>query len=112
VAILANGSLAAAGSVSDLTDVATRGWELVVTGLGDEVLNRVRGRLNSATRLGDGRYALILAPATAPEPVVADLCASGVRVVSLNPLRGTLEDVFVNQVANASREPAARSKAS
>ena len=57
-------------------------------------------------------YALILAPPTAPEPVVAELCASGVRVVSLNPLRGTLEDVFLKQVANASREPEARSKAS
>ena len=40
---------------------------------------------------------------------MADLAAAGAAVVSLNPLRDTLEDVFMRQVAGHghSREPVA-----
>src|SRR5687767_11459777 len=66
VAILAKGRLVASGSIGELTALDARGWELVVAGLGDEVLNRVRARITNATALGDGRYALELPPAMAP----------------------------------------------
>ena len=102
VAILAKGRLAAVGSVNELTAFDARGWELVVTGLTEDLLNRVRSRIVNATRLGDARYALELPPSTPPEPLVAELSASGARVVSLNGLRGTLEDVFVEHVRAAS----------
>jgi hypothetical protein len=36
--------------------------------------------------------------------VVPDLVASGGRLVSVNPLRETLEDFFVKQIAAADRE--------
>jgi ABC-2 type transport system ATP-binding protein len=105
VAILAKGRLAATGSVNDLTAFDARGWELVVTGMTDEGLGRIRGRISSCTQLGDGRYALGLPISTAPEPLMAELSASGTRVVSLNKVRGTLEDVFVEHVrASADRE--------
>jgi len=96
VAIVAKGRLAASGSLDELTAVGSRGWELVVSGLTPDVLKRLMPRLTRATPLGDGRYSLELPPSTAPEPLIAELC--GARVVSLNPLRGTLEDVFVEQV--------------
>jgi ABC-2 type transport system ATP-binding protein len=112
VAILAKGRLVSSGSVSELTAIGARGWELVVAGLGDELLNRIRGRITSATPLGDGRFALQLPAATAPEPIVAELSASGVRVVSLNGLRGTLEDIFVEQVRAAGDDRDHRSLAS
>ena len=112
VAILAKGRLVSSGSVTDLTALGARGWELVVAALGDEVLNRIRGRITSATALGDGRYALELPAATAPEPLVAELSASGARVVSLNGLRGTLEDIFVEQVSAVSDDRDRRSLAS
>jgi ABC-2 type transport system ATP-binding protein len=105
VAILAKGRLAATGSINELTSFDARGWELIVTGLTEDLLNRVRNRITSATHLGDGRYSLALPPSTRPEPLVAELSASGTRVVSLNALRGTLEDVFVEQVlASGNRE--------
>ncbi len=112
VAILAKGRLAAVGSVNELTAFDARGWELVVAGLTEDVLNRVRSRIVSATRLGDARYALELPPSTPPEPLVAELSASGARVVSLNGLRGTLEDVFVEHVRAASEDRERRSLAS
>jgi ABC-2 type transport system ATP-binding protein len=96
VAILANGRLAAIGALDELTSVGSRGWELVVSGLSADVLARVNPRLTRATSLGDGRFSLELPPSTIPEQLIPDL--GGARIVSLNPLRGTLEDVFVEQV--------------
>jgi ABC-2 type transport system ATP-binding protein len=112
VAILAKGRLVVSGSVDELTAFDKRGWELVVAHLNDDMLNRIRSRITSATRLGDGRYAIELPVATAPEPLVAELSSSGARVMSLNALRGTLEDVFVEQVRAASSNSERRSLAS
>ena len=112
VAILVKGRLVAAGTINELTAFEARGWELVVASLSDDVLNRVRSRITNATPLGQGRYSLALPPSTAPEPLVAELFASGTRVVSLNGLRGTLEDVFVEQVKAASADRKRRSVAS
>jgi ABC-2 type transport system ATP-binding protein len=110
VAILAKGRLVAAGTLDELTGLAAHGWELVVTGVSDQVLDRVRASVVSVTRVGDARFALSLPASTAPEPLMAQLAASGGRVVSLNPLRTTLEDVFVEQVraAQARREAGGR----
>jgi ABC-2 type transport system ATP-binding protein len=96
VAILAKGRLAASGSLDELTSVGSRGWELVVSGLTADHLARIKSRIARATPLGDGRFSLELPPSTIPEQLIPDL--AGARIVSLNPLRGTLEDVFVEQV--------------
>jgi hypothetical protein len=47
------------------------------------------------------RYALDLPLGTPPERLLADMTAAGAQLVSLNPLRETLEDFFVRQVAGA-----------
>ena len=96
VAILAKGRLAAIGALDELTSIGSRGWELVVSNLAADVLARVRPRLTRATPLADGRFSLELPASTVPEQLIPDL--NGARIVSLNPLRGTLEDVFVEQV--------------
>jgi ABC-2 type transport system ATP-binding protein len=98
VAILAKGRLAAVGSLDELTSVGSRGWELVVAGLKGDVLTRLKPRITRATPLADGRFSLELPPSTVPEQLIPDLVAGGARIVSLNPLRGTLEDVFIEQV--------------
>jgi ABC-2 type transport system ATP-binding protein len=102
VAILAKGRLAAIGALDELTSVGSRGWELVVSGLTGEVLARLKPRLTRATELGDGRFSLELPASTIPEQLIPEL--GGARIVSLNPLRGTLEDVFVEQVRATSGE--------
>ena len=105
VAILAGGRLAAEGPLTDLLAFRPRGWELVVTGLKDAVLEQAtsRGHVTGATRLGDGRFALAVPASAAPPQVIAELTACGAEVVSLNPVRDTLEDLFVRQVATATR---------
>jgi ABC-2 type transport system ATP-binding protein len=101
VAILAKGRLVANGPLDALTAFQARGWELVVSGLKEEVLGRAKYRLSHVTPLGGGRFALELPPTTAPEQLIPDLVDAGAQIVSLNPLRATLEDVFIAQVGAA-----------
>jgi ABC-2 type transport system ATP-binding protein len=104
VAILAKGRLAAIGSLDELTAQTTSGWELVVAGLPPEALDRVKNSITNFTRVGDARFALTLPPTTPPERLIADVTALGARVVSLNPLRSTLEDYFVQRVHAATHD--------
>jgi ABC-2 type transport system ATP-binding protein len=101
VAILAKGRLVAAGRLSEMLAFEVRGWELVVSGLKDEVLTRAQQRhqVTRATRLADGRYALELPLTPAPERTLAELVGQGAALVSLTPMRDTLEDFFVRQVS-------------
>jgi ABC-2 type transport system ATP-binding protein len=106
VAILAAGRLVAEGPLSEMLAFQIRGWELVVSGLSVESLERARqlGRVRQATVLGVQRYALELPLTPPPEKVLDDLVAAGASLVSLNPMRDTLEDFFVRQVGAASQE--------
>jgi ABC-2 type transport system ATP-binding protein len=99
VAILAGGRLTAAGALGDMLAFEVRGWELVVSDLTPEALGKLGAAVKRVTAIADRRYALEIAPDTAPERVLADVIAAGGRLVSLSPIRETLEDLFVRQVA-------------
>jgi ABC-2 type transport system ATP-binding protein len=103
VAILAGGRLAAEGPLSELLAFRVRGWELVAGGLTAAALECVSqgGRVAQATPLGADRFALQLTLATPPEQIVSELVQHGAQIVSLNPIRDTLEDLFVRHVADA-----------
>ena len=98
VAILAKARLVAAGRLSDILAFRARGWELVVAGVSDAALAAVESRVRRAVRIGEGRYMLDLPLEPAPEHLLADLTRAGAHLVSLNPVRQTLEDFFVEQV--------------
>ena len=104
VAILANGRLAASGRLSDILAFRVRGWELVVADATEDVIERHKARVVRALPIGHGRYALELPLETPPEQLLNDLSAGGAHLVSLNPLRETLEDFFVEKVE---RQPGA-----
>jgi ABC-2 type transport system ATP-binding protein len=106
VAILVGGRLAAEGQLTELLARRTRGWELVVTGLTEAVLDRLRGlgHVSEARMIGHERYALQVPVSVAAGQVVAELAAKGVQIVSLNPVRDTLEDLFVRHAAAATKE--------
>jgi hypothetical protein len=112
VAVLTRGRLVASGRLDELLAFKVRGWELVVSDVRQEVIDRLAPAISRTTRIGDGRFALELPLSTAPERLLADLVAAGARVVSLNPLRATLEDFFVQQVATAADRPVGWEKAS
>jgi ABC-2 type transport system ATP-binding protein len=99
VAVVAGGQLAAAGRLTDILAFQVRGWELVVAGLAPEVLGRLAPRLARSTEISPQRYALELKPDVKPEVVLSEVVATGATLISLNPVRDTLEDFFVRRVA-------------
>jgi ABC-2 type transport system ATP-binding protein len=106
VAVVAGGRLAAVGQLADLVAFEVRGWELVVADLSAAALEHARrgGQVVRATSLGEGRYSLELPLSVAPDQVLTSLTERGARLVSLNPIRETLEDFFVRQVGAVRRD--------
>src|SRR5215218_902119 len=98
VAILAQGKLIAAGSVAEMVPFRIRGWDLVVSGLSAEGA-RALIELGGTTReISADRYHVVLPSSVSPDAAVARAAAAGGNLVSLNPIRDTLEDFFVEQV--------------
>jgi ABC-2 type transport system ATP-binding protein len=98
VAILAKGRLVAAGRLTDMLALRARGWEMVVAGASEPLIASLGSRVRSTVRIGEGRYTLELALDPPPEQLLMDLTAGGAHLTSLNPIRETLEDVFVQSV--------------
>ncbi len=98
VAVVAGGQLAAMGRLTDILAFKVRGWELVVADLSPEVLARLSPEVTRATEISPRRYSLELLPEVKPERILADVTATGATLVSLNPVRDTLEDFFVRRV--------------
>ena len=100
VAVVAGGRLAASGRLTDLAEFRIRGWELVATNVAPAALERLRPAATRLTEISSGRYTIELPLTETPEAAVAMLAAAGASVVSVNPLRDTLEDFFVQQIAS------------
>lgn len=102
VGILAGGRLVAGGRLADLIAFELRGWEIVVDHLAPTDLAAIRARATRVVSLAQGRFTLELPP-DPPEPIIADLARRGARIVSVNPMRDTLEDFFVRHITDAPR---------
>jgi ABC-2 type transport system ATP-binding protein len=105
VAILAGGRLVAVDELAGLEAFQVRGYEIVVNAVDETVLARLRarGHVSAATPLGSRRYSLQVPLEIAPAQVVSELAAHGAQLISMQPLRDTLEDLFVRQVTAAPR---------
>jgi ABC-2 type transport system ATP-binding protein len=101
VAVVAGGRLAAVGKLSEILAFQVRGWELVVSGVSAEVLDRVKPAVERVLEISPGRYTLILPKDASPDRLLSQLAAGGATLVSLNPLHETLEDFFLKRVAEA-----------
>jgi ABC-2 type transport system ATP-binding protein len=99
VAVVAGGRLAASGRLSDLLAFQLRGWEMVVSGITPEVLARLTPTVQRVTEISAGRYTLELSADQLPEQMLPALAAAGASLVSINPLRDSLEQFFIQRVA-------------
>jgi ABC-2 type transport system ATP-binding protein len=99
VAILAKGRLVASGRLSEMLAFDAGGWELIIAEAGDGLIARLGSLVRRVVRLGPDRYQLDLAPESTPDRVLADVASEGGRLVSLNPIRATLEEIFVERVS-------------
>jgi hypothetical protein len=89
------------GRLSDMLDLQAHGWELVVGSVTEPLAGTLATRARRMTKISEGRYTLELPLDPPPHRFVAELAAEGAVIVSLNPLRETLEDLFVEQVAKS-----------
>jgi ABC-2 type transport system ATP-binding protein len=101
VAIIARGRLVTTGRLTDMLTLRARGWELVVAGASDAQIASFGSRIRRAIRISEGRYTLELPIEPPPEQILAELTAGGAHLASLNPIRDTLEDLFVGAVTSA-----------
>src|SRR6476620_11939653 len=95
VAVVAGGRLAASGRLSDLLAFQLRGWEMVVAGVTPEMLGRIAPRVGQVTEISAGRYMLEIPQDQQPERLLPELSAGGASLISINPVRASLEDFFV-----------------
>ncbi len=110
VGVLVGGQLVSTGRLADILAFEVAGWELVMWNMEPAAVDALGPSVVQASRIAEGRYAIELAPQAEPEQVVARLRSLGARLVSLNPVRRTLEDFFVEQVkARQGSPPAGRS---
>ena len=102
IAIVAKGRLMATGALADILAVRMLGWEIVVDGLAAPPdTSRAGLAIQKVTKIDEQRYALEVAPHVKPEDAIAQVVGRGGRLISVNPIRETLEDFFVRQVADA-----------
>lgn len=107
VGILAKGRLVASGALGELTGSEGRGAEIVVTGLADTAVERIRPSVRRVNRIDDGRYSIEVDANVRPETIVAELAALGATLVSVTPLRASLEAVFMKALGSTSGEGSA-----
>ncbi len=109
VGILVGGQLVSAGRLADMVAFRITGWELVVAGLPADGWRDAARHATRVTPVADGRVVIELPADGEPDLVLAALRPFGGRLVSLNPIRTTLEDYFVQQVqARQASPPAGR----
>ncbi|MEO8678849.1 MAG: ABC transporter ATP-binding protein, partial [Vicinamibacterales bacterium] len=101
VAVVVQGRLVGTGRLSEILSFESKGWELVVADLPAAAGSLIEGRTRRVTKLSDGHTLLELASEVAPEALMHELAGRGARTISLNPIRETLEDYFVESVAAA-----------
>jgi ABC-2 type transport system ATP-binding protein len=97
VGIMNNGRLQGAGALDQILKVNIEGHEIILTCLDAEVAASLRGMCDDSADLGD-RLRL---RAGSPEQVEAVLtCAlrHGAELISVNPIRASLEDYFFREV--------------
>jgi ABC-2 type transport system ATP-binding protein len=99
VVILAHGRSVASGAIGDLTAGRASGWEVVAADLSPAGVAALQPMAARATRIAHGRYSFELRETSRPEPFIAAISAHGGTLVSVAPLRATLEDVFVERVS-------------
>jgi len=108
VAILAGGRLVSAGRLDEMLAFNVRGWELVIDAVSDALRQSLEARATKVTPIADRRLSVDLPPDTRPEALLHEVSTAGATLVSLNPMRETLEDYFMRQVAEHRHERTVR----
>jgi ABC-2 type transport system ATP-binding protein len=102
VAILNKGQLVEAGRLTEIVDVSLRAVEVVLEGLSPELEQRVSGSFRDLRRQGS-RSHLSFSDIPSFERALPILIEGGAHLVSVNPVKETLEDHFFREVKAGAR---------
>ena len=105
VAIVAHGRLTASGALNEILAFEVHGWEVVVAGLSKEAAARLTPGVVRVAEISGDRSTIQLGPDAEIDRILAGLTAAGAQIISLNPVRDTLEDYFVKHVSAAGAAP-------
>jgi ABC-2 type transport system ATP-binding protein len=103
VAILNRGKLVEAGRLSEIIDVSLRSVEVVVESLSPELESRIAGSYRDLRRHGP-RSHISFPDNPSFEKALPVLLGGGARLLSVNPVKETLEDHFFREVNAGARE--------
>jgi ABC-2 type transport system ATP-binding protein len=98
VGIVAGGRLVASGALAEMVPFRIRGWDLVLAGVTADAAAALSARAAATTLIGDGRYHVVLPASASSEDAVALAKSANAELVSVNPIRDTLEDFFLARV--------------
>jgi ABC-2 type transport system ATP-binding protein len=98
VGIVAGGTLVASGALVEMVPFRIRGWDLVLAGVTADAAAALSARAAATTLIGDGRYHVVLPASASSEDAVALAKSANAELVSVNPIRDTLEDFFLARV--------------
>jgi ABC-2 type transport system ATP-binding protein len=104
VAILAGGKLLSTGRLSEILAFDVKGWEVIVDRVTEALAAEIATMASKAQQIADGRYSLEFPADARPDTVVSALASRGATVLSVNPMRETLEDVFMREVSQRGTE--------
>jgi ABC-2 type transport system ATP-binding protein len=103
VGIVAAGRLVAAGTLAEMVPFRIRGWDIVVAELPAAGVEALVNLGATVTAISADRHHVVLPSTASPDAAILQARNAGGQLVSLNPIRDTLEDFFVSQVGKRER---------
>ena len=103
IAILNKGQLEGCGELHDILSLGVSATEVILESPTEAVLNEVRPLVSSMVRTGD-RVRLEIREEANTEQVLAKAFQGKAKVVSLNPVKMSLEDYFLSKVKTNPRD--------
>jgi len=94
VAIIVKGSIARQGKLSELLSHTIENHEIVVT----EISEKMLAEIHSGFIFKDGHYLLRLGLGENTNEIVESVIHNGGRIVSVTPIKKTLEDIFLQEL--------------
>ncbi len=103
VGIMHKGKLRGAGALEELLKVSIEGHEIILSGLSAEVTAALKGLCRETTELGD-RLRLRAGSPQQVEAILSYALSNDAELISVNPIRASLEDYFVQEVTQTAAE--------
>ena len=102
VGILYQGELRSIGRLGELLSARVTEWELVVRGVGDEVLEPYRRSLRRLSKI-EGDFWAIAEQESLTNEIISRVIGRGGQLLSLTPRRESLEDFFIREIQQGSK---------